>query len=133
MSNSASFEVKTSVNLEEILSVVSGLWVGNAYHVDVLIHPDTSGRIFCILDYFFKENLEQHKMLTEVLKYLSEISEDKKIYYYRCVDFFPIQDSVIPITEINLEDLFKADFEPSIGASVEVKYLISSASIESSS
>lgn len=129
MSNSATFEFITSVEINEIKTEVSARWYGAGYSADVYTYPEWQDRILCTLEYFFGVQKERF-MLFQVLKYLKYISFDQKVYYYRCADFAPIYDLRIPVLEICAEDIFTDEFSPSMGASIETKYAISSGSID---
>jgi hypothetical protein len=127
MSDSVTLEFKSSLEEEEIASTISEHWTGFGYYVHVYTYPHILGKVFCTLDYFGYR--EEREMLIGVLKYIRKISLDGKIYYYRCADFVPITKPSIPVLEISVDDLFSPDFSPSLSASIETKYLLSSDSI----
>ncbi len=129
MSDNATFEFVTSTNCNRVAVEVSSRWNGFGYSSDVYVYPDIRDRIFCTLEYFFGAQKER-SMLIQVLKYLKDISSDKKIYYYRCDDLAPLINLHIPILEINAEDIFTADFSPCLGASIVTKYALSPESID---
>ncbi|MDX2212439.1 MAG: hypothetical protein SFY66_04040 [Oculatellaceae cyanobacterium bins.114] len=126
MSNSATFELKTDVDEQIVVERIAELWSGFGYNANVYSYPQYGSEIFCNLEYVFGLPKEE-KMLREVVDYLLGIAFSHQIYYYRCADFAPLRDGYIPILEIQVDDLFSEEFRPSIGASIEAKYLISEA------
>lgn len=123
MSNSATFEFRTILGIEEVKQNVSALWHGLGYTPDVYMWPSMNGCMLCTLDYAWGKPKEQAMMIA-VLEYIHRISVSKDTYYYRCVDFIgnstPVADK-----ELTAGDLFTPSFAPSIGASREEKYRIS--------
>ena len=131
MSDNATLEFESSVDKEKIQSEVSKKWKRFGYKSYVYNYPEIPNKIFCTLDYFFGYP-DEVAMFNEVLKYLRSIAKDGKVFYYRCDDFAPIIESEphMPILEINAEDIFTPELSPSIGASMERKYLVSTESID---
>lgn len=126
MSNSATFELKTSESITTIQNCVSQLWRGYAVNVfvqEVLLFQNVKDSVFCILEYIFGEP-EEESTIREVVSYLLSIYLNQEIYYYRCSDFIGLVDPKRPIVEIEIEDLFSKEYAPSIGASLEQKYKI---------
>ncbi|MGF1677493.1 MAG: hypothetical protein ACFCUV_27950 [Rivularia sp. (in: cyanobacteria)] len=123
MSDSATFELETDVRKETVNRQISLLWHGLGYDVDVYNYSEYTNRIFCTLDYVYGY-LEEEVMVRNVVHYLLSIASTRKIYYYRCADFAPLADDTFPVLEITVDDLFKEEFRPSLGASITQKYLL---------
>ncbi|MCY6493923.1 hypothetical protein [Leptolyngbya sp. GGD] len=123
MSNSATFELETAVEMETVTDRVSRSWHGFGYDVSVYSYPEFNNRIFCTLDYVYGYP-EEEAMLREVVDYLLSIASMQKIYYYRCADFAPLPDDAFPTPEITVDDLFQEEFRPSLGASIMQKFLL---------
>ncbi|MBD1850802.1 hypothetical protein [Leptolyngbya sp. FACHB-711] len=124
MSDSATFEFETILDLQTIACQISNLWKGDGYYADVYTHPGyRSNRFFCTLEYIYGYPNEE-EMLRDAVNYLLEIASNQQVYYYRCSDFAPLPDEVQSIVRINLDNLFQTEFSPSLQASIERKYLI---------
>lgn len=123
MSDSATFELETTVKKESMINQISILWQGFGYYVDIYRYPDRNNRIFCTLDYLYGYP-EEETMIRKVVSYLLDIAFEHKLYYYRCADFAPLSDDAFPILEITVDDLFQEAFRPSLAASVTQKFLI---------
>ncbi|MEL6814319.1 MAG: hypothetical protein AAFP03_05830 [Cyanobacteria bacterium J06598_3] len=126
MSDSATFEFETAVAIAEVSETISFLWDGSCCEANVYAESGAPGRTFCTLDYLFGTP-EERPMLMSVLQYIHSISSDGKVYYYRCADFVGAvnnRSAHLPILEVSVDDLFTADYAPSLAASVETKYLV---------
>ena len=130
MSDSATFELETTVDRETIVRQISLSWHGFGYYVDVYSYPQHSNRVFCTLDYVYGQP-EEEGMLRKVVDYLLSIASNQKIYYYRCIDFAPIPDDAFPIPKIAVSDLFQETFRPSIAASITQKFLLKKTQVRS--
>jgi hypothetical protein len=132
MSDVATFEFQTDVNLTSIHQEVAKHWTGKGRSIDVYTWEDPT-RTFCILEYFYSEP-EERKMLHKVAVCLLEIARDKCIYYYRCIDFVGFLDprnyfnpeevaNYQPV-EINTTDLLLDLYQPSMCADIVKKFVI---------
>lgn len=131
MSNSATFEFETAVEISEVTETISFLWNRFGYEASIYVESGAPERTFCTLDYLFGAP-EERPMLMSVLQYIHSISSDGKVYYYRCADFVGAVNNRaahLPILEVSVDDLFIADYAPSLAASIETKYLVSSQSL----
>lgn len=124
MSDSATFEFETTVKQETLKHQISLLWCGWGYSVDVYHYPDYSNRIFVTLEYIFGYP-EEEVMIRNVVTYLLKIAVNQKVYYYRCADFAPLADDVFLVLDISVDDLFREEFRPALGASMMQKFLLS--------
>lgn len=89
MSDVATFEFQTDIDLESIHQKISKYWTGKGRQVDVYTwEPD---RTFCVLEYFFGES-EERIMLYQAAKCLLDLARDNRVYYYRCIDFVGFLD-----------------------------------------
>lgn len=120
MSDTAVFELKTNLDKDTIRQEVAQIWKG--YDVDVSpYNSDEIDTIFCELLYVFGHPGED-EAIRKVVEYLLKIALEHKVYYYRCADFIPITNDQ-PL-EITIDDIFKEEYEPSIGANIPERYLI---------
>ena len=84
MSDVATFEFQTDIDLESIRQKISTYWTGKGRRVDVYTwEPD---RTFCVLECFLGES-EERIMLYQTAKCLLELARDNRVYYYRSIDF----------------------------------------------
>jgi hypothetical protein len=132
MSNVATFEFRTSVNLCFIQQEVSERWTGKGRSIDIYTWANPV-RTFCILEYFIGR-FEEREMLCQVAKYLLKVAEDHCVYYYRCIDFVGLLDpknyfnpeeivNYQPIT-INVGDLLLNAYQPAMSACSVEKYVV---------
>ncbi|MBV6621461.1 MAG: hypothetical protein KI793_00670 [Rivularia sp. (in: Bacteria)] len=124
MSDSATFEFETTLKQEILKYEISFLWCGLGYSAHIYSYPDYANRIFCTLDYIFGYS-EEEVMIRNVVTYLLKIAVNRKVYYYRCADFTPLTDDAFPILDISVDDLFREEFRPALGASIMQKFLLS--------
>jgi hypothetical protein len=125
MSSVPVFELEIIIDLEGFERKLNEIWTRDGYSVDLLKYPEFGEcRIFCFFNYFFHKYPENERYLREIISYLLEVKSSENLYYYRCDDFVPIGDYDTPILAISIDDIFTEEFCPSLGASLEVKYLI---------
>ncbi|WP_276750836.1 hypothetical protein [Chlorogloeopsis fritschii] len=93
MSDSATFELTTTVDKSTIAHRVAELWKGFAYSSDIYTFPGYNEKIFCTLDYVFGYPVEK-EMIRKVLNYLLDIASNHEVYYYRCADFIHIHNPI---------------------------------------
>jgi hypothetical protein len=133
MSDVATFEFQTDIDLGSIHQEVAQYWTGKGRGVDIFTWEDPI-RTFCVLEYFFGEP-EERKMLYKVAVCLLGIARDKCIYYYRDFDFIGFLDprnyfnpeevaNYQPV-EINAMDLLLDPYQPSMFAQPVEKFFIS--------
>jgi hypothetical protein len=124
MSDSATFEFESILELKILEQDLSMLWKGFGYTVDVYKNPNyDEHRIFCLLEYFYGFQ-EEDIMLIKVVEYLLKIASNSKVYYYKCNDFSPLKDGDFPIQNIAIMDLLREENRPSLSASITQKFLL---------
>lgn len=132
MSDVATFEFQTNIDLQSIRRQVSKCWMGEGHQVDVYTWKEPA-RTFCVLEYFFGK-AEEPKMLFQAAKCLLELAKDNRIYYYRCIDFVDFFDSGnhedpkevanYPLVQINVIDLLLDSYQPSMSAHTIERFII---------
>lgn len=123
MSDVATFQFQTDLNLDNVREEVSKRWTGRGREVDIYTREDPT-RAFCVLEYFFGKP-DERQMLLDTAIYLLEINKGRHLYYYRCIDFVEgVACPPIKAVEIDIADLLLDDYQPAMGAYLEQKFVI---------
>jgi hypothetical protein len=106
------FELRTTVESEEIQNVLSSVWKRSGYGEVEVTWWELHKTFRCEALYFFADDLDCRNRIEEMLRYLFSVAIDGRIYYYRFSEatnyYFKSPQ------KLTLDDLF-SEYYPTLG------------------
>ncbi len=119
MSDTITFGLATRMEVEEVLTTVERLWVGDALEWET---PETGRETLRVHLHWYFGTEEEKRVGRSIARYLLECASDQRLVYYRESEM--VEDAEDSGITLGVDEIFTSSYEPTMNERYKYSYTI---------